>query len=202
MNFSTAGHVEAEKTYVSNFMKPGIHVAKIQKVEFRQSQGGTPGVTITLEGKPMDELDGKGQTCDTTWWLSEKAWEYTKARLVILADKLGKRTELDAIKAADAQEYTQGLASVFTGCAGRFKLAGQEIEGKVGDDGVKKSNWFKAEMAAFGFVEPVSVSEADSKLTFDEDNKYDMKRLPKADLEVMSDDPLEVNGEGTEESPW
>ena len=29
-----------------------------------------------------------------------------------------------------------------------------------------------------------------------------MKRLPKADVEAMSDDPLAGNGEDTEESPW
>ena len=198
MNFTTAGHVVEEKEYVSKFMKPGIHTAKIKNVEFYQSQGGTPGIKITLEGKPMKELEDVGQTSETTYWLSPKAWEFTKSKLVTLADKLGVREQLDAISVDDGQEYASALASVFTGLMGRFKLKGTEIEGKVGDDGVKKNNWFKAEIAAFGFVEDPSVAIADSKLKFDENNKYDMVRLAPADIE--SDDPLA--GDGDTGSPW
>lgn len=196
MNFTTAGHVVEEKEYVSKFMKPGIHIAKIKNVEFYQSQGGTPGIKLALEGPPMKELENAGQTCETTYWLSPKAWEFTKSKLVTLADKLGVREQLDAISVNDGQEYANALASVFTGLAGRFKLKGTEIEGKVGDDGTKKNNWFKAEIAAFGFVEPASLPASESKLKFDESSKYDMVRLAPADVE--SDDPLA----GDEGSPW
>ena len=174
MNFTTAGHVVEEKEYVSKFMKPGIHIAKIKNVEFYQSQGGTPGIKLSLEGQPMKELENAGQTCETTYWLSPKAWEFTKSKLVTLADKLGVREKLDAISVNE----------------------GTEIEGKVGDDGTKKNNWFKAEIAAFGFVEPATLPASESKLKFDENSKYDMVRLAPADVE--SDDPLAGDGG----SPW
>tara|TARA_R110001592_G_scaffold124249_1_gene332986 strand:+ start:6056 stop:6643 length:588 start_codon:yes stop_codon:yes gene_type:complete len=195
MKFNTSGHEVVEKNYTSPFLTPGIHTARIQKIEFKQSNGGTEGITIVHEGKPMEELDGKGQTTDTTLWLSAKAWPYTKDRLVVMADKLGVRETLDGITAENSEDYATALNGVFAGKSARWKFAGTEIAGKEG-----KSNWFKAEMAAFGFCEPLTVSEDSSKLTFDENDKYDMKRLAPADLEA-------INGGGdsyedTEESPW
>lgn len=189
MNFSTKGHAVEEKSYVSSYLEPGIHVAKIQKVEFITANSGTQGVLITHEGKPMDELQGKGQTAETKYWMSEKAWPYTKDRLVIIADKLGVREKLDAIEASSAEEYAQALNSIFAGKAARWKFAGEEIAGKEG-----KKNWFKASLANFAFCEPLSVEESDSKLKFDEDDKYDMKRLEATDVETTTD--------SEDESPW
>jgi hypothetical protein len=200
MNFNTSGHSVEEKEYVSAFMKPGIHIARIQKIEYKKSNGGTEGINIVMEGAPLDSLEGKGQTAETTYWLSTKAWPFTKDRLVIMADKLGVREAFDAAGNTDSTEaYAGALNGVFAGKSARWKFAGKEIEGKVGEDGQKKNNWFKSELAAFNFCEPLSVLEADSKLKFDETNKYDMNRLAPADVEVNNGESFE---ESTEESPW
>jgi hypothetical protein len=200
MNFNTSGHSVEEKEYVSAFMKPGIHTAKIQKIEYMKSNGGTEGIKITFEGAPMADLDGKGQTAETTLWLSAKAWPFTRDRLVIMADKLGVRDAFDAAGDADSTEaYAMAVNGVFAGKAGRWKFAGKEIEGKVGEDGQKKNNWVKSELAAFNFCEPLSVLDAESKLKFDENNKYDMQRLAPADVEA---DGGGDSFESTEESPW
>lgn len=208
--FGTEGHEVEEKVFVSKFLEPGIHVCKIQKVEYQaSSQKGTPGMVIVLEGKPMEDLEGKGQTAETNWWLSEKAWPYTKDRVTILADKLGVRANLDAIKSDSAEEYANALNGIFAGKAGRFKLAGAEIAGKFDEDkGVQKKNWFKGEIAGYGFVEPLSIKASESKLTFDKSDPYDMKMLPAADTEAAAA-PAATSAAATsaaapagDEAPW
>ncbi len=194
MKFNTSGHEVVEKNYVSSFLAPGIHTARIQKIEFKESNGGTEGLMIVHEGKPSEDLEGKGQTAETTLWLSTKAWPYTKDRLVVMADKLGVREALDGINAEDSKDYAAALNGVFAGKSARWKFAGTEIAGKEG-----KNNWFKAELAAFKFCEPLTVTEDSSQLTFDESDKYDMKRLAPADLEVVNGGSSD---EDTEESPW
>lgn len=205
--FGTEGKVVEERgERVSAFLTPGIHEAKIVGLEFMESRGGTPGMKFTFEGKPHGGdfahpagPQHKGSTAETTYWLSEKAWKYTQERLITMADKLGVRSQLDAAKGANAEEYTNAVAPVLLGKTARFKFAGQEIEGKVADDGTKKNNWFKAELASFGFVEALDVTE--SKLKFDETNKYDMKRLPVAMVEEATEDPF-TDGPAADNDTW
>ena len=75
--------------------------------------------------------------------------------------------------------------------------AGEEILGKEG-----KQNWFKAGLAAFGFVE--SVDTTPSKLKFDETNKYDMKKLPVADSETASSNGTTATAavSSNSDDPW
>jgi len=182
--FGTEGKVVEERgERISAFLAPGIHEAKIVGLEFMESRGGTPGMKFTFEGKPHGGEFAhpagpqyKGSTAETTYWLSEKAWKFTQERLITMADKLGVRAQLDAAKGANAEEYTNAIAPVLLGKTARWKFAGTEIEGKIADDGTKKNNWFKAELAAFGFAEALDTNP--SKLKFDETHKYDMKRLP------------------------
>ena len=199
MDFNTKGH-EAKEGGVSAFLSPGIHTAKITGVAFYESNGGTPGFKISFEGKPIMALENKGQTADTTYLVSTKAWPFTKDRLCIMADKVGVREKLDAIEASGAEDYAKAINNIFTGITARFKFSGQEIVGKPADDGTMKKNWFKAELSAFGFVEPLTVPADKSELKFDETDKYDMKRL--APMDVVADDPLANDGEDSGNSDW
>lgn len=202
MSFTTAGHTVEENNMVSNYLSPGIHEAKIQKVEYFEAASGTPGMKITHEGRPSDDLGGVGQIAETTWWLSDKAWTYTKDRLVIMADKLGVRNDLDTITAKNAEEYVKALSPIFNGKAARWKFAGEEIPGKEDEDGNKKSNWTKAGLAGYGFVETLDTNP--SKLKFDASNKYDMKRLPVADSEIPSSNGTSANTavSSNSDDPW
>ena len=195
MSFTTAGHTVEENSMVSNFLSPGIHEAKIQKIEYFEAASGTPGMKITHEGRSSEE-GGVGQTAETTWWLSDKAWTYTKDRLVIMADKLGVRDGIDNITAQNAEEYVKELSPIFTGKAARWKFAGEEILGKEG-----KQNWTKAGLASFGFIETLNTSP--SKLKFDENNKFDMKRLPAADSEIpASNGTATAAVSSNSDDPW
>ena len=193
MDFNTKGHEVEEKEFVSQYLNPGIHTAKIQKIEFTESNGGTEGLIITLEGKPDAALENKGKTADTKWWMSPNAWPYTKDRLVIMADKLGVRDGLDDISTNSSAEYAEALNAIFAGKVARWKLAGEEIEGKEG-----KNNWFKAGIAGYGFIEPTTISDEASKLKFDEGNKYDMKRLKPSD----TSSPFKEEEGKTDDDTW
>lgn len=200
MDFNTKGH-EAKEGGASPFLAPGIHIARIQKVEYFETAGGTAGIKFTHEGKPVKELENKGQTAETTYWVTDKAWPFSKDRFCIMADKLGIREKLDEVEASTIQDYAMGLNSVFVGATARWKFAGQEIAGKFDEEkGVQKKNWFKAKLSAFGFVEDHTIPEEDSELTFDPSNRYDMERLAPADSE-MQDDPL-GNSESSSSSDW
>lgn len=196
MSFKTKGHTVEETSFVSNFLSPGIHEAKIQKIEFFEAASGTPGMKITHEGRPMEDLGGAGQVAETTWWLSDNAWNYTIDRLVIMADKLGVRSALDAVDEESPEQYAKALDGIFKNKAARWKFAGEEIAGKEG-----KQNWFKASLAGYGFVEALSTEP--SKLSFDESNKYDMKKLPVADSETASSNGVSVSETSSNsDSPW
>ena len=199
MSFNTKGHTVEETNFVSNYLSPGIHEAKIQKIEFFEAASGTPGIKITHEGRPMEDLGGAGQVAETTWWLSENAWKYTKDRLVIMADKLGVRDAFDNAggESNSPEEYTKSLDIVFKNKTARWKFAGEEIAGKEG-----KQNWFKSGLAGYGFLETIDTSP--SKLKFDETNKYDMKKLPVADSETASSNGTTATAavSGNSDDPW
>ena len=205
--FSTTGHeVEEKKPYNSPFLAPGIHEAVIRNVEFVTSKSGTGGIQFTHEGAPQPEgfvhpkgNQYKGKTANTTYWMSEKAWKYTKNNLVIIADKLGARAALDAVKAPDPASYVAALAPIFVGKVARWKFAGEESLGKMKDDGTRYPNGWFAKLAGFGFVESKDTNP--STLTWDENNKFDMVKLPAADLEASSQDN-NVDSTSSEEDPW
>tara|TARA_Y100000310_G_scaffold344058_1_gene454854 strand:+ start:11 stop:643 length:633 start_codon:yes stop_codon:yes gene_type:complete len=209
MNFNTKGHTVEETTFVSNFLSPGIHEAKIQKIEYFEAASGTPGIKITHEGKPSEE-GGVGQTAETTWWVSPKAWDNnwkegdappppwtTIAKVATMAEKLGVRNELDAIDAKDPKEYADALGVLFRNKVGRWKFSGEEILGKEG-----KQNWTKAGLATYSFVETLDTNP--SKLKFDENNKFDMVRLPVADSEIPASNGTSATAEvsGNSDDPW
>jgi hypothetical protein len=78
MSFSTKGLEFKESEKVSNWLKPlTAHVAMMNSVEFIESKTGTPGMKITFTGKPMPEVKDGAQKAETTFWLSEKARDYT-----------------------------------------------------------------------------------------------------------------------------
>lgn len=209
--FNTKGTDTTEKGGISKFISPGIHVCKIKNVEFIESNSGTPGIKFTFETKPveglLDDAGNKiGQTAENTYWMSPKAWSYTRANnaeggtkvnLAIMADKLGVRAELDAIEANTPSQYVTALAALFRGKTARFAFGGQEI---IPSDPEKKT-WVKSELLGFKFIESlVDVpNDADTKLSYDPSNKYHFKKA-----EVTSEDALNATSNVSTESdsPW
>jgi hypothetical protein len=201
----TEGNGESPRAY----FKPGIHIARIVDVEFVTTTNGKDKAVITFEGKPhsgdFQHPKGpqyKGSLATTDLWLTSNAMEITNQTLAYMGDQLGFRDALDSVGGSTAEEYTAGLKKVLVGKVGRWKFAGEEVKNdKIGDDGEPLSNWFKTKLARYRFVEPTSVSETDSKLKFDENNKYDMQRLDEADGDVSTKADAAFAGDSDDE-PW
>ena len=110
--------------------------------------------------------------------------------------KLGLREDVDSIDITNAEEYVRALSPIFQNKAARWKFAGEEILGKEG-----KQNWTKAGLAGYGFIETLTTNP--SKLKFDENNKFDMKRLPAADSEIpASNGTATAAVSSNSDDPW
>lgn len=175
------------------YFRPGIHVAKIVNVEYVETGTGTAKGLITFEGKPHG--DGfkhpkndkyKGSIATTDLWLTENSSEITNQTLAYMADTLGFRDALDAVAADDGEDFIKKLKPVLLGKVGRWKFAGEEIKNTGTDDeGKPLNNWFKTKLARYRFVEDAKIVESETKLKFDENNKYDMQRLEVTDEDIM-----------------
>jgi len=195
------------------YFKPGIHIARIVDVEYVETGTGTAKGLITFEGKPhggdfkhpkSDKY--KGSIATTDLWLTEKSNEITNQTLAYMADKLGFRDELDAVTADNGKSFIKKLKPVLVGKVGRWKFAGEEIKNNGTDDeGKPLNNWFKTKLARYRFVEDIKTSESDSKLTFDENNKYDMQRLEVTDEDILVEADIsfaEKSEAASNDEPW
>lgn len=209
--FNTQGTDTTERSGISKFIAPGVHVCLIKNVEFFNSGSGTPGMKLHLTTAPVPGLtddagNNIGQTCEHTYWLSPKAWSYTNAKgaeggtkvqLARIADKLAVREQLDAISAETPEEYTKAVNALFKGKKARFAFGGQEI---IPQDS-SKSVWVKAELLSFKFVESLTdvPNDEDTKLVYDKTNAYHFKKA-----EVTGQDVLDAPSvPGTlDEAPW
>jgi hypothetical protein len=209
--FGTKGTtVENKDNGARPYFKPGIHVARIVDVEFVTTNNGKEKAMITFEGKPhggdFQHPKGaqyKGSIATSDLWFTDAAMEITNQTLAYMADTLGFRDALDAVGGATAEEYTAGLKAVLVGKVGRWKFAGEEIKNEGTDDeGKPLNNWWKTRLARFRFVESTDVADGDTKLKFDETNKYDMKPLPAAEGDVSTAADPAFAGESTDDEPW
>ncbi len=193
-------------------MKPGVQVAKIKSIEyFEGNEKKTPGMKITLETKPVDGLVDEnnnpiGQQCNSVWWMSEGAWDIegknwcTKAKLTILAEKLGLTNEFEAINAPNAEGFVAECAKLFTGKVARFAVGG-EWQTFKNDEG-ESIKFIRPNLITFGFVESITdvPNDADTKLKIDENNTFHIKPLEEAD--ETSEDVVTNETVGDDESPW
>lgn len=183
--YSTKGK-EVKEGGVSKWITPeSAVIAKVCDVEGFETGKGSKGVKVTFMTKPVEGLVehkfGTGQIAEATWWLTEKAEPYTIEKLILMADKLDVRDNLDramdSVKNSD--DLVEAIKSVFLGIAGAFLFGGEEVL-LTGDDG-KENIWVKPKLEFYGFVRPLSelheLQERCAKLKAD--NKL-ITRLDKA----------------------
>ncbi len=103
---------------------------------------------------------------------SVKNYEKSARQIKHIATKTVNDTEFNTAweMSTNLNQLSINLSKLLGGKSLRMKLSGKEIQGKDG-----KLNWFKAVITGNRFAEALSVNP--TKLTFDPDNQYDMKRL-------------------------
>ena len=179
--FSTK-NVEDSREFVSSYIKPGVGEYKIVATEVITSQGGTPGVKLSFESRPLAELQNQPQKGDFTIYFSEKSMSIALGAIQELGKANGfTKEELDNVSGVDLNQYMANIKPYITKDFIRVKFNGEEIlnnnSGKV---------WQKAVLPAFRFAE--ATTSAPSKLVFNPEK--DIKKLPVADLDAVTDDDL------------
>jgi hypothetical protein len=175
--FSTK-NVEESNGLVSKYIKPGIGEYKVQKTEVVTSQAGTKGIRLSIESRPLADLNNEPQTGDFTIWFSENSMKMGLQQIVELGKANGFNKEyLDGIEAPSIEEYCAKITPFMTKEFIRIKFRGEEImnnnNGKI---------WQKATLPIYSFAESLSTNP--SKLKYDE--AVDLKKLPTPDMETVS----------------
>ena len=188
-------------------IKPGIHQAIIVDVKYGESsQKKTPFIEFTHETAPVEGLkdeSGKviGQRARTTMYISDKSWDIkdamwcVKARLTLMATKLGVLEEFNKIEGDSAEEFVNKLVPLFKGKKARWVFGGEERSFKNDKD--ETINFVQPFLNTFGFVENLTDVPAneDTKLKFDA-NKH-IKKAEVADS-VESDSAAPT----ADDNPW
>jgi hypothetical protein len=157
-NYSTRGKEVKENTTVTKWITPGsTQIAKIVSTEFVTAGTGTKGMKFTYMTNPVRDVVehefGTGQIAEDRLWLSEKAAPYSKDKVIMLADKLGVRNELDdALDAVSNDEgYVTAVGKVLRNVVGSFIFGGEEVA--ITDDETGKVNiWVKPTLYPFGAI--------------------------------------------------
>lgn len=181
--------VEENKTFVSNYIKPGIGEYKIAHIEFVDPEVGSQHIKLFMESQPMDELNGESQKGEFNLYTTEKAMKYTLSQISQIAQANGtSKDDLDAIEAPDWTTYVSKIKPLITGKFLRFKFRGEEVISKT-----SSNKWLKAALPTYKFVEPITDVVG---LTFD--TNKDIKSLPEPDTEDMTS----TKTEGADEMPF
>lgn len=171
------------------YIYPGVrHNVIIKDVGQGQTPNGTPFVSIeffTKEGGPETAKEFR-------FWMSERAKTISLQKLKHIATKVAKLDEVNAVKSLDEWR------DLLKGRALRIQFNGEEYENANGE--IKE----KATIGLVPFAEAIeddaeypAVSDEDTKLAFDKENKYQMKRLPSKATEAPSsnsDTPTNKDG--------
>lgn len=175
--YSTKG--TEEKVFVSKYVSPGIQVVKIVEVKGEEPEGFSPRLIFKFVNAEQKEVEAN-------LYMSTAAQPKSMEKLLHIATKCVSRDAIDGVGGNNLVDWGKNLNQLLAGHKLRMKFIGNEIAGKEG-----KGNWFKADLGLPSFAEAVEagaehapLGEGESKLTFDENNKWDMKRLPVADTET------------------
>tara|TARA_R110001599_G_scaffold92398_2_gene241979 strand:+ start:529 stop:1095 length:567 start_codon:yes stop_codon:yes gene_type:complete len=187
--YTTAG--TEEKEFVSKYIEPGVHIVKITGMLGAEPESGAPYLQIDFE-------NAKEQTANIRFYMSEKAKEMSTKKIIHLFSRMVTKKELDKIKAKSLEDYGSKLNTLFSEKSCRVKFTGEEVDGN-------KGTWWKAGIGLPTFAEATSegaehapISNDNSKLFLNKENKYDWKPLPTANVEISND----VSNTSEEDAPF
>ena len=170
--FNSNEVVEVSNTYI----KPGVHEnVEVTGISTGEAKSGTPYVQIDF--KTPD-----GLTLEEKLYFSKDGTKYSLRKIIHLFTQHMERAVVDKADstAKTIGQYATNLYNLIKGKKTRIKFVGEEIEGTEG-----KQNWIKARLGFSPFAEPMTVSKTDSKLIYNPDNAYDLKKLDTSSTEDL-----------------
>lgn len=165
MSFNTREIVE--KVFESKYLTPGINEVTIANVEGNNgAEGKSPFITVNFT-----KMGDVTKTASVRFFMSDAAKARSLEKVKHIATKVTTADKFDAVgdTATDVVSYASGINNLLAGKSLRIKFSGEEV---IGGEG--KKNWFKAVIGLPAFAEALTVNP--SKLKFDPNNQYDMKR--------------------------
>ena len=177
--------------FVSKYISYGIQNLKINSLEIQEAGTGTPRVIFNVESEPVKDDNFEGEEgalgrvgrIRSGWLKTESQQTEFLENIGKIADKIGKREEVDKIEAESLEKYLSEITPLICGHFARFKVTAEEYEKQDGNLGITLS------FARFKFVEAL---EEDAKMTFDKTNQYDFKKLDE-------EEKTQVNSNGVTE---
>ncbi|MBX7076938.1 MAG: hypothetical protein K1X33_06445 [Methanobacteriaceae archaeon] len=157
----------------SSFIQPGIHEVLISKMELHENEGISSFIEMIFTNSKEQTVSNRFYYDSGSDEESSNRRKRTLGQLKHISTKIVKETDFnDAYNNAKTlSDFTNSLSKLILNKSVRIKFIGKEIPGKDG-----KSNWFKATIGGKVFAE--NIQQVPSLLTFDPNNKWDMKRLP------------------------
>lgn len=168
-----------EETTKSTYIQPGIEDVTITGMSYVNETAAT-----------LSFKNDMNQTLDYRIWINEDkkdtkgktAFENSLEQILHIATKIMSEADFKAKATGNTkEELIINLNNILMGKRVRIKFAGKEVQGTDG-----KKNWIKAVLPKFRFAESVSVPRSETKLVFDKNNQWDVKRLPVVDAPVSS----------------
>jgi len=207
-SFSGGGYTVTEQAAKpGKSMKPGIQEAVITDIVYKcVGQNNSKLLEVILTGPPVEGLvDNKGnkigQVSKSTMWMTPGAWDIpgkmwcTKAKLTVMADKLGLTSQFEAINGENEEDFVNKVATIFKGKKARFVIGGEEDQFE--NDKGEKITFVRPQMATFGFIESTDVPLNESKLKFNEE-----KMIKKLEVSDSVSDDIANSADADEASPW
>lgn len=176
MSYTTSG-TEEKEIKGGKYLKPGINNTTIGTVEGITPEQGSPYIEIAFYKQGQD---AENHT-KVRFYMSEKGRAKSFEKIKHIATKVVKEATVDAIKAESLEDYGQKLQNILMGNSLRMKFVGEEYVNASNEVKVKTTVGLPsfAEATQEGAEYPV-ITDADTKLKYNENNSYDMKRLEKA----------------------
>jgi hypothetical protein len=175
-----SSEVQNEKQFVGKYITCGVQELRINKIEIKVAATGTKQLVFNTEGKECTQLgfegvDGaKGPIGKiSTFYMKPEQEQEVTTIFARIADAVGTREQLNAVKAATLEEYVEAANKILTNKFANFAVGGEEYSKDGGRVGVKLS------FPKFNFVEKIGTTP--STVKYDPTNKFHYKKLVQPD---------------------
>lgn len=168
------GGKDVSSEQVSKYIRGGVHEVTIKGVKGEVNQNGTPMILIEMYLRSADS------TASSTFRfpMSPNAEDSSLKKIRHIVTKVAKDEAYLNAKGDSVEEYGESLNEILAGQSLRMKFTSEEYLKQDQTVGVRANIGLPnfAEAIQEGAEKPV-VSEADSKLVYSVNNKYDYKKL-------------------------
>lgn len=172
---SSIVNTEEKKFGSSKYISYGIQQLKFNKLEIKVASTGSKQIIFYAEGPAIKEegfegIDGaKGAVGRIkTMYMKPEQESNLIMMFAKIADGMGVRAELDAIKSSSLEDYIAKVEKVITGKFANFVVSG---EGYINNTSGKVN--YNLGFPKYDFVEAIGVEK--SRLKFDKANSYHFK---------------------------